>query len=428
MKPLSRTLLAAALTFATVAGASARIVPGQLKPGDRVAVLGDSITEQRNYSVVIEDYLLMCQPRRDLQAAQFGWSGETTWGFKTRIKTDVLWFEPTVATVCYGMNDAGYMTLDKARDEGRVENYTQSTQDIVKQLKNAGVRQIVLVGPGPVDTDTFQKPGVTAEEYNETLAALNDAAGKLAEENGLAFADLHSVMSEAMSRFKQAHPGVPLAGGDGVHPDNNGHLVMAYAILKALGCDGDLGSVTLDMKADTAEARDGHKVLSCKGGAVEVESSRYPFQFVNPPTDARGQRAGLDAVPFNADLNRFTLVVKNASGRRVFVTWGGQTKQYSAETLEKGINLAAEFGGDDNPFHDAFFRVDAAVHAQQDFETPLTKQWLHDQPTRERQTPAAADDWQKVIDRGLEIDKLMRQAASAAVVPVRHTIKIEAVE
>ena len=419
----SRPLLALALSLAAVAPASADVIPGSLKNGDKVAVLGDSITEQRNYSAVIEDYLLMCQPKRDLQTAQFGWSGETTWGFKARIKTDVLWFKPDVATVCYGMNDGGYQAIDSQR----MDAYTESTKDIVKQLKAAGVRTIVLVGPSPVDTDAFNRPGITADGYNKTLAALNGAAGEIAKEQGLAFADLHATMTQAMDRFKQKHPGVPLAGPDGVHPDNNGHLVMAYAVLKALGCDGDLGMVTLDMKADSAEAKDGHKVRSCKDGSVEVESGRYPFQFINPPSDARGQRAGLDAVPFNAELNRFTLVVRNAPTERLRVTWGDTSKEFDAATLADGINLAAEFGGDDNPFHDAFMRVNAAVHAQQDFETPLTKQWLHDQPMRERQTPEAADEWQKIIDRGLEIDKLMRKAASDAVVPVRHTIKVEAV-
>ena len=344
-RPPYRPLLAIALSLAVAGAASADIIPGSLKNGDKVAVLGDSITEQRNYSAVIEDYLLMCQPRQDLQAAQFGWSGETTWGFKTRIKTDVLWFKPDVATICYGMNDGGYQSLDPQR----LKEYVDSTKDIVRQLKVAGVRTIVLVGPGPVDTDAFNRPGISPQEYNKTLAALNDAAGDLAREQNLAFADLHAVMSEAMERFKQKHPGVPLAGPDGVHPDNNGHLVMAYAILKALGCDGDLGVVTLDMKADKAEARDGHKVRSCKDGSVEVESGRYPFQFINPPEDARGQRAGLDAVPFNADLNRFTLVVKNAPSQRVRVTWGGTSKEYDAAALAEGINLAAEFGGGRQP-------------------------------------------------------------------------------
>ena len=42
-----------------------------------IAVIGDSITEQKQYSVFIEDYLLMCQPAEKLQVAQFGWGGET---------------------------------------------------------------------------------------------------------------------------------------------------------------------------------------------------------------------------------------------------------------------------------------------------------------------------------------------------------------
>jgi len=38
--------------------------------------LRDSITEQRLYSVFIEDYLLMCQPVADLKATQFAGAGE----------------------------------------------------------------------------------------------------------------------------------------------------------------------------------------------------------------------------------------------------------------------------------------------------------------------------------------------------------------
>ncbi len=51
-----------------------------LKAGDYVAIVGDSITEQRLYSVYMEDYLLMCQPAAQLQTTQFGWGGETSLG------------------------------------------------------------------------------------------------------------------------------------------------------------------------------------------------------------------------------------------------------------------------------------------------------------------------------------------------------------
>ena len=54
-----------------------------LKAGDYVAVIGDSITEQKLYSVFIEDYLLMCQPAPNLRSTQFGWGGETSWDATT---------------------------------------------------------------------------------------------------------------------------------------------------------------------------------------------------------------------------------------------------------------------------------------------------------------------------------------------------------
>jgi hypothetical protein len=44
---------------------------GGLHSGDTLAICGDSITEQKMYSVFIEDYLLMCQPATNLAAHQF---------------------------------------------------------------------------------------------------------------------------------------------------------------------------------------------------------------------------------------------------------------------------------------------------------------------------------------------------------------------
>src|SRR3954470_7286814 len=85
-----------------------------LKPNDLLAICGDSITEQKMYSVYIEDYLLMCQPVSGVQSMQFGWSGEKADGFLKRMDNDVLRFKPRVATTCYGMNDGGYQQLTDA--------------------------------------------------------------------------------------------------------------------------------------------------------------------------------------------------------------------------------------------------------------------------------------------------------------------------
>ena len=64
-----------------------------LRPGDVVAICGDSITEQGLYSASIEAYLLACQPVSDVRTHPFGLSGETSWEFLNRIESDILPFD-----------------------------------------------------------------------------------------------------------------------------------------------------------------------------------------------------------------------------------------------------------------------------------------------------------------------------------------------
>ena len=79
-----------------------------LRPNDRLAICGDSITEQKKYSRIIETYLTVCTPELNISIRQYGWSGETAPGFLARMTNDCLRFQPSVATTCYGMNDHGY--------------------------------------------------------------------------------------------------------------------------------------------------------------------------------------------------------------------------------------------------------------------------------------------------------------------------------
>ena len=46
-----------------------------LKTGDRLAICGDSITEQKMYSRIMETYLTVCVPQFDITVRQYGWSG-----------------------------------------------------------------------------------------------------------------------------------------------------------------------------------------------------------------------------------------------------------------------------------------------------------------------------------------------------------------
>ena len=109
-----RSIVILVLVMLTMASAS---IPAhgqdmpRLQQGDFVAICGDSITEERIYSVYIQDYLLMCQPAAKLRTLQAGWDGEQAPGFEKRMEYDVLTLGPNVATTCYGMNDGGYSPM-----------------------------------------------------------------------------------------------------------------------------------------------------------------------------------------------------------------------------------------------------------------------------------------------------------------------------
>src|SRR2546429_6416029 len=63
-----------------------------LKKGDRLAICGDSITEQKMYSRILETYLTVCAPELEVTVRQYGWSGERAPGFLARMTNDCLRF------------------------------------------------------------------------------------------------------------------------------------------------------------------------------------------------------------------------------------------------------------------------------------------------------------------------------------------------
>jgi lysophospholipase L1-like esterase len=407
-----------------LAGPPAPLGADGLRPGDVVAICGDSITKQALYSTFIETYLLACQPIKSVHVQQFGLNRETSWRFLTRIDSELLPFHPTVATLFYGMNDGGYTSVDPVRQE----DYRRAMTEIVARLRRGGVRFIVIGSPGAVDSNTFDRnviADISAQEYNtETLAGLADIARHVAAEQRVLYADVHRIFSETMARAKAEYgPGYHVAGADGVHPAANGHLIIAYAFLRALGCDGQIATISVGLGQNQATATEGHRVLSVTGDTVEIESTRYPFCFYGRRDDPDGTRGIIDLLPFNSDLNRFRLVVDGVTAGRFKVTWGKISKIFSANELARGINLAAEFL--DNPFSGPFKAVENAVRRKQELETQGMRSVWHG--AGRRQEPNERAVLEKLSAGAVEEARALEVDARDAIKPVRHTLKIQRV-
>ncbi|HEX5242659.1 MAG TPA: SGNH/GDSL hydrolase family protein [Tepidisphaeraceae bacterium] len=414
------SLAAFAIPFSTPRPAAAQ--DQGLKQGDYVAIVGDSITEQKLYSVFMEDYLLMCKPQVNLKATQFGWGGETSWGFGARMYNDMIPFGANVATTCFGMNDGGY----SPQSPQKAQRYYEAQTSVVEQMKKAGVRFIVVGSPGCVDSDTFGHNPAKGEMYNATLASERDIAKKVAQEQGVTFADVFTPMYDAMAKAKAkyGHEYDVCGHNDGIHPGPNGHLIMAYAFLKALGCDGNIGTFTVNLGDNKAELSPGHELIWFGNGRLSIESSKYPFCFYGDPKSSSSTSGITEFFPFNQDLNRLMLIVSDAKADQNYkITWGEESKTFKGEQLSKGINLAAEFIN--NPFSEPFKKVEEQIRHQQNFETPLVKQSIHGLIDCQRAAGEERNLLEGVRSILIASDLPLRVQSELSVKPVRHTITIE---
>lgn len=386
-----------------------------LRKGDRLAILGDSITEQKRYSRMIETYLTVCYPQLEISVRQFGWSGEKTDGMLNRLDQDVLRFSPSVATLSYGMNDARYRPFDWVNGRWYSDHYTA----IVRKLKAADVR-VVVGSPGcsgKIASWVDPRSG-TLQEHNLNLCTLRDICIEIADKEDVRFADVFWPMFKAQvlagKEFGSSDDPYEVAGRDGIHPGWAGHVIMAYAYLRAMGLDGKIGEFTIDMDSGNATASEGHTVRSVSDGAMEVTSTRYPMVAEGSLSDEDTIRSGMKLVPFFEHLDQFTLKVENLQADSAEVRWGDQSKVFPREMLAAGINLADEFPV--NPFSKPFAKVDEAVAAKQAYETEQIKKIFH------------GDEGKKDIEAAAKRTEAVRaplvEAIQAAMKPVTHQIVV----
>jgi lysophospholipase L1-like esterase len=232
-------LLAALATHANAVGSD----NVSLLTEGRVMVLGDSITQGGQYVSFLEYFLEKEHPAAKLDVVSVGLASETTSGLSEaghaggafprpcvheRLQRALDAVKPAVVVACYGMNDGIY----QLPDEGRLKAFRDGMTRLVDRCRAAGAK-VVLVTP-PVYDARGAAAGTASARYDA------DVLGKFAEwevktppPGVAAVADLHAAMAAALAERQKANPGFHFAG-DGVHPNELGHLVMALSILKEL--------------------------------------------------------------------------------------------------------------------------------------------------------------------------------------------------
>jgi lysophospholipase L1-like esterase len=314
-----------------------------LHAGDRVVFYGDSITEQRLYTVYVETYILTRFPRLDASFVHSGWGGDRVSGggggpIDVRLERDVIPYRPTVVTIMLGMNDGGY----RAFDEANFAQYTQGYQHIVESVQKALLQvRLTLIQPSPFDDVT--RPPDFAGGYNAVLVRYGEWVRDYARRIGATVADLNTPVVAVLEKANAVNPKlaqeiVP----DRVHPGPQGHLIMAEAILKAWNAPATVTAVEINaenkrvVQATNTQVND---LASHANGLTWKQTDRaLPMPFdPNDPVTVLVMRCSdfiqaLDQEPLRVTglkAERYTLKIDDES-----------IGTFTSAQLAEGINLA----------------------------------------------------------------------------------------
>lgn len=209
-----------------------------LRKGDRIVMIGDSITQAGGYVRAVQAVLRRYYQDLGIEIVNVGISGNKVTDLAARAERDIVAKAPTVVTISIGINDVWH-GFDKEHPAGdgprRVDlpTYIETYRALIAHIREKTAARIFLLTPTVIGERTS-----AIGERNKVLAPYVAAVRKLAAEHGLGLVEMHDA-------FLFASHGMWLATGedrdagrfttDGVHMLPAGDFMMAAKLLQAFG-------------------------------------------------------------------------------------------------------------------------------------------------------------------------------------------------
>jgi len=360
---------------------------GPFKNGDRVAFVGNSITDGGHYHSYIWLYYMLHFPSERITCFNAGIGGDQVSQIYNRFDDDVLDKKPNIITLTWGMNDTHYFEWRRPDATAYMARLLDTTYMVYakleKKLQSLTDVKKILIGTSPYDETTKSNmqnlfPGKSSE-----LSGIVDYQKQSAKKNGWGFIDFYHPMLEINQREQVKDSMFSLTPNDRIHPDNDGHMVMAYLFLKAQGLTGQ---PVADVAVDAASGKLNEHV-NCVVDNLKTTGTSLSFDYLAHslpyPLDtvARGwgnKKAQADAlkyVPFDKEFNQEILSVKNLKPGNYILKIDDQLiGTWPAEAFASGINLAEQYK---TPQYQQALQVSALNEERWDIERRFRMyQWM----------------------------------------------------
>ncbi|MDP7061659.1 MAG: GDSL-type esterase/lipase family protein [Planctomycetota bacterium] len=207
--------------------ATAAVLAGAIAKEERIAFLGDSITQsgaqENGYVDLIRKGIAKARP--DAVIIPAGISGHKVPDLLKRYQKDVLDKKPTMVFIYIGINDVWHSQNGRGTP---IEEYEAGLRKLVREFRAAGA-QVVLATPSVIG----EKP----EGENELDKMLLDYAAvsrKVAASEGATLCDLRQAFLDHLMIFNPKDRSQGILTSDGVHLNAEGNLFVASEAARAL--------------------------------------------------------------------------------------------------------------------------------------------------------------------------------------------------
>ena len=221
----------------------------------RILFIGDSITHAGHYVNLIETELRLQNVQPMPEIINIGLGSETCSGLSEpehpfprpdvneRLERALKKIKPDVVVACYGMNDAIYHPFS----EERFQAYQIGIHNVIATVHNHGAK-IILLTPPPFDAIPLKGKGkllpagqdkyayfAMYENYDNVLKRYGQWIMKQNDDAEMLI-NIHAPLTAYVAENRKKNPEFTISP-DGIHPNSEGHRVMAQTILKAWGVE-----------------------------------------------------------------------------------------------------------------------------------------------------------------------------------------------
>lgn len=212
---------------------------------EKLVLIGDSITDcgrrqpvgegrddalGRGYAAQVNALLTAAYPERGIRVVNMGISGNTVRSLKARWQRDVLDLSPDWLSVMIGINDVWRQFDEPLQPAGHVllPEYEETLRELLAEAR-PGLRGLVLMTPFYLEPNLADPMRAAMDRYGAVVR-------RLAAEHGAIFVDTQAAFDRVLGHIYPA-----ALAWDRVHPSPAGHMVLARALLQAVGFEWTRG-------------------------------------------------------------------------------------------------------------------------------------------------------------------------------------------